>query len=85
MGPSRLGPCVTALVTAQEAGPNCRHIGLLIEPAKQMHPGPLLLPTYIRTKFHVYESAEACRTLAARASEKSLLSGGASSSPEEAL
>ena len=36
--------------SGHSAGPNCCHIGLLITPAEQMHPGRLLVPTYIRTK-----------------------------------
>ena len=59
--------------SGHSAGPNCLHIGLLITPAEQMHPGRLLVPLH-QDQIHICESVEAHRTLPARASEQSVLS-----------
>ena len=68
--------------SGHSAGPNCRHIGLLITPAEQMHPGRLLVPLH-QDQIHVCESVEAHRTLPARASEQSVLSSNVGFSLKE--
>ena len=68
--------------SGHSAGPNCLHIGLLITPAEQMHPGQLLVPLH-QDQIHVCESVEAHRTLPARASEQSVLSSNVGFSLKE--